>query len=571
MVLKKFNKYFIFNLLFVCLFVLIALAFTFGRVGTHLLNYPFLASDAANISSFASALDHPSSFVNDVFLHDPANFAFYNTIHIPLIRILGKVMGNYGSAFALLILPTTFLHLLGYYLLGNVFFQKRIWSVLFTLTVMVPIQLNVGESWGLLREAVPRFLFQALLPFVLIVVIRWGKDPKTWPWLMGLTGLLVYVHPVSLPAWGLAVLLGLWFLAPKSSIRQKALFLGISVIVFMLVILPFAYNYLSTTEFGESKGENYSHILKIMQQRFNTGFIDLKLGYKDFIKLTVFSHWLNILIWVFILIASLGIYNHYRKGSINHLGLILLAWWFAILFTGVILPIVDQTLTSWLKRMPFEVDLIRSLRYIIPLMLLTLFFLLSEWQTILEKKAKRYEHAWQSAGFLLIGIFLAFGWMLRYEVFKDPAFVQTASCWSSGQITCPLPNEKELIEKVGLLDSIKSQTPEGATILAADISDLAIRYYALRPLVYNYKDGSALIYANHNDLLHWYEQYLEMSAIEKLKTHRKEFIDGLTDFARKYQAHYIVLYESYQPTEYLSANLINIYSNPGYSLHQVHN
>lgn len=263
------------------------------------------------------------------------------------------------------------------------------------------------------------------------------------------------------------------------------------------------------------------------------------------------------------------IYNRDHKR--NWLGFTIAAWWLGIFIVGVIVPITDHTLMAALKRVPLEIDLIRSIRYAIPLLLLATFYLIDDLQSIVEAKISKSGRKGLPGGILVLGLALTFGWMLRNNLFKNPAFLQTASCWSSGRLACPLPNDEKLIQRLELLDAVKSQTPEGATILATDISDLAFRYYALRSLVYNYKDGSALIYANHDDLLGWYGQFMEISAIERLKSNRSEFLDGLTDFARKYHANYIVLSEAYLPKEYLPVSLINIYSNPSYALYRVEN
>ena len=141
--------------------------------------------------------DYPQLFSNDPLLFDPANFAFYNTVHIPLIRWLGRILGNYSSPFALLIFPCTLLHLFGIFFTRlRSLFKNRLWSVIFSFTVFIPVQLNLGEIWGAWLP-LPRILFQSLLPYLLAAVILWGKNPKSWPWLMAATGLLVYVHPVS--------------------------------------------------------------------------------------------------------------------------------------------------------------------------------------------------------------------------------------------------------------------------------------------------------------------------------------------------------------------------------------
>ncbi len=555
------------DLSMVLIFIIVTIAFCFGWVGTHLGKYPFLSGDAAIVSSYAAALDHPSLFINDTLFKNPSDLNFYNIIHIPIIRLLVRLVGNYGSAFALLLFPTTFLHLFGYYLLGNTLFKKRIWSILFTFSVMVPISLSLGEVWGLHKDALPRHLFQVLLPFVLAAIIHWGRNPKNWPWLMGLTGLLVYVHPMSLPAWGVAIFLGLWFLAMDLSNKKKITGMILAALAFMVVILPFTFNYLSTTKFGSTAGGNYAYILQIKQERM--GYLDLKTGYKDFVKQVVFSHPLNLSIWIMIPTTGFGLYLYYRKQKKNWLGLTIAAWWAGIFIVGVLIPIVDHTLMAALKRMPLEIDLIRSLRYVIPLLLLTAFYILSEIGEITIWKAKNRNNSLFSSAILILGFCLMLGWMLRYNLFNNSALLQTASCWKTGHLVCPFQDNERRTQRVEFLDMIKTVVPEGGTILGTDISDLAIRYYALRPLVYSYKDGSTFIFTDQDDLMRWYRQYLEMGEIEKNNPKSDKYLDEMTRFAQKYQAEYIVLPYAFNTGNYLPEKLEPVFSNQNYSLFKV--
>lgn len=566
---EKVNSRFI-DLLVMVAFFIIALAYTLGHVGTHFQNYLILTGDAANISCFAAGLDHPQFFINDPLLKDQANFAWYYTVHIPLIRFLGHVLGNYGSAFAFLIFPITFLHLLGYYLLGKSLLKNRSLSLFFTLAAMVPLKLNLGEIWGLSRFMIPRILFQALLPFVLVAVIKWGKNLRAWPWLMACTGLLVYAHPVSLPAWGLAIFLSLWFLVPEVSSRQKMAYLLLAVLIFLIVITPFTINYLSSTTFGSGNGENYENILSIMQKRFSRGYLQLEVGLKEFVKKAVFSHWLNQLLWLLVLLGGIGVFFNRRRFK-NPAFTVIVAWWVGIFSVGVLAPVADHTLAAAFKRMPMEVDLIRSLRYMIPLLLLSVFYLLSELRGIVLKKMPNCSTFFISAGIASLGLCLMFGWMLRYQFFQDRAFAQTARCWSSGRLTCPLPNEENLARQVELLQVIRSRTPLGARILSMnenDLTTLAIRYYSLRSLVFHFKDGAAFIYANHKALLAWWQQFQNLSKLKK-NSQREPYLDALMEFARNNRTDYLVFPEGHLSGAYYPPGLKNVFTNPGYSLYEV--
>ncbi len=560
--------------------IVIALAFALGRIGTHFGEYPFLGSDAANIASFAAALDHPQLFAGDPLLKKPANFAFYQTFHIPYIRFFGRALGDYGSAFALLIFPVAFLHLLGYYLLGKILFKNRALSLFFTLAAMVPVKIALVE-WGFMRDVVPRFLFQALLPFILISVLTWGKNPKSWPWLMGGTGLLVYVHPVSLPAWGLAIFLSLWFLAPEIRGRRRAGHWVGAAFVLLIVIAPFVINYLSTTDFGVSEGIEYEKIRVIMEKRFKPGSLDIQAGLKEFVNGAFLSHGLNLGLFSLALLGGIGVFVR-RRHMKNSIPGVIAAWWAGMIIVGALIPLAEHSLTTALKRMPLEIDLIRSLRYVFLLLLLSVFYLLSELREVALKIQREKFRSLLAAGVMALAFSVMIAWMGRYRFFENPAFRQTIRCGSSGRLVCPSLDEDILGHRIGMLQAIRSLTLPGSRILGSDTSvrvvynslgwdsnDLAIRYYSLRPLAFTQKDGGALSYANHRELMTWWSQFCDLSMVKELRRKRIQFLDGLAAYSKKIRANFLVFPEKYDPQAYYPACLKNIYSNPHYSIYQV--
>ena len=97
---------------------------------------------------------------------------------------------------------TSFLQLLGFYFFGRVLFRSRFWALLLALLTAMPfLDVGVGEIWGIWRDALPRISFQTVLPYLLTLVVLWRSQPRRWPWLMILAGLMVYLHSVSTPAW----------------------------------------------------------------------------------------------------------------------------------------------------------------------------------------------------------------------------------------------------------------------------------------------------------------------------------------------------------------------------------
>ncbi len=76
------------------------------------------------------------------------------------------------------------------------------------------------------------------------------------------------------------------------------------------------------------------------------------------------------------------------------------------------------------------------------------------------------------------------------------------------------------------------------------------------------------MYANHADLLVWWQQFQEISQIEARNT-RVLYLDGLVEFSRKYLADYLVLPETFSTQKYYPTGLDKVFSNTGYSLFHV--
>ncbi|HEX9028943.1 MAG TPA: hypothetical protein VF823_07205, partial [Anaerolineales bacterium] len=224
-------------------FMLFALVYFIGRLQGNFPNVD-LGGDAANIASFAAAWAHPEYFRGDALLGNLDNIRIYATVHIPLLQWLNGLLGNYGLAMTSTLAPHIFIQMLGFYIFGRVVLKNRYWAFLFAVATTTPFMMNLGERWGIMEDPVPRFTFQALLPYLLTLAWLWRSQPRRWPWVMAFTGALVYLHPVSTPAWALAIWLGMWLFIPSGWSWIKRLgFMFVNGLVLMLVAAPFILNY----------------------------------------------------------------------------------------------------------------------------------------------------------------------------------------------------------------------------------------------------------------------------------------------------------------------------------------
>ncbi len=486
--------------------------------------FVFLDGDAGNISSFSAAFETPQAFQGDAVLADPQNFRIYSTIHLPLLRALIGIFGDYGSAVISLLWLHVFLQGMGFYLLGRLLFQSRYWAALLAIATLMPVALNLGEFWGVHIDPLPRFSFQALLPYLLAAAFYWRAQPKAWPWLMAGAGALIYIHPVSAPAWGAALWMGLWASRPMGWTFLKRLgYMALCGFVFFLVIAPFFIHYLQNHAHGAPKTSDYQHIYEILVLRFSEAFLDVGVALKDFFSLWT-SEWYY---WAWAAVGILGVLWLRREDRKSPLVLVL--WVMGLMVVSVAIPWVDQCLSRAYGWIPLQLDLIRNIRYLVPLMLLWTLWPLVE----ATKKLKSVGYPGMAIAIATVGFFIVGGWAYRHPL---GLVGETLSCWNKGQMVC-MP--KEWSAAIDALKAVRRETPPGAKILPTAYP-LAIRYYAFRPVVYAYKDFGILAYTNHAKLFESYEIYKEMRPIELAKDPEAK-LSALVSLGKKLGVQYLLV------------------------------
>src|SRR5690606_24640272 len=331
-------------------FALYAAAFQWGRWWGES-PFPFLGPDAANLASWAAAADHPGAFAGDSALADPAKLRFYATIHVPLLRLLAPVAGDYGTVFAWALGVHVLVQALGFYVLGRVLFAHRGWAAALALVSLAPVTLPLYEQWGALDDALPRFTFQALLPFGLAAALAWRHRPRRWPWLMLGAGAAMYVHPVSTPAWALALWLGLLpWLPPAWSARRRALAMFGLGALFLAASAPFAANYLVAHAHGVHEEVPSSEVVRAMETFLPRGYLDAPFALREFAAL-----WADAwgLLWI---LALAGAAVVARAGRGRELATVA-AWLAALLAVSVLPPWIEQMRLRASGALPVQIDL----------------------------------------------------------------------------------------------------------------------------------------------------------------------------------------------------------------------
>jgi hypothetical protein len=523
---KRVKRVNAFDLIFTSIFLLASVFLYQARVQGSFPRVQ-LGGDSANIASFAARYDNPDLFQKDELLNKASNIGIYATINIPITSLLTHWLGNYGLAFAFQIIPLVFLQLTGFYIFGRLLFQNRFWALVLTLAMAAPIDLNaVGENWGLSLEPVSRYMFQSILPFVLILVLLWRKRPSLWPIIMGIAGLLAFVHPVSTPAWGAALWFGFAALLPSSwGYQRRVGTMALLAGVFVLAVLPYTMIYLNNHIQGSSA--SYDLIYQIINNEFPPYLLDIPAAMSAVISKLMRSTLLPLAA------ASLFILSIFRKNLSAPIRLFL-AWLLGIFLISILLPWAEHLVERYLGLVPLETELVRGIRYFVPILIIFVIWAMSELSG--RWKNKVAVNTTFAMGILLLGTW-TFNYHLPVEYIKNAAV-----CLKSGHLVCPVSSdESELVREIGRI------TPPGSSLFTSFSNtnkmawSLDIRYLAKRSLVYSWKDRGILTFSNTQALGQWSVIKDEINSVELGKYSEVERFSMYLELAERLHADYMVL------------------------------
>ncbi len=493
-----------------------------------------MSSDAGDVLSYAAALDHPEHFTNDVSFSDRSHLNFYQMIHINLIRLLNRLTGDYGLAYLVFFAPLIFLQTFGFYILGNLLFKSRYWGLLLALTCYgfyyIP---GLWTYWGMFSGPQTRYLFQSLLPFFLIAACLLREKPKWWPVLMVSGGLLTSLHPPAGPVWSFAVWLGLLVVAPKVwGWRKRVTYLLLLGCIYLVSALPFVMPWLS-------KGSNavvsldYNLIVSIAKKRLGVEFFDTWAAVKVF-----FGQWKG---WLFLywLGGALGfLFMLWRRSKSSDNVLMAVAWVLGIIASAILFPWAHKSLAQSQRVLPVEIDFIRSIRFLIPLMFVFCLWPLAYWSQVLREGGRAF---WPAR----IALALAGIVFITLTLYNFPSFLGTAGngikYLVQGRESCSgrFASQSRLTE---VLDAVKRSVPPGGKMFSNSTHlQVMCRHYCLRPLVWAKKDMGIKYYnANGAALPEWERIRNQMYAsLGQKDAFSKQ--DGIVALARGLGAQYLLV------------------------------
>jgi hypothetical protein len=358
----------------------------------------------------------------------------------------------------------------------------------------------VSEFFGVSLDVIPRFLFQAILPFLLIYIVAKIEQKNIW-WVGALLfSASLYIHPVSGPSWLVVYFLSIIFVCKgKNALSWWLQYFGV-VILSILGLIPFVLSF-----FGSSNSDpaNMTLLNEITLERLSSQTESMAALYSRYFSTYVYENWTMVILWgisiLFLGSVAISIFGFGSKSQIKisepskRVSLLIFSWWISITLVSVILPIFDEIYVQKTGNIQILREIRRSMRYFIPLLWMTFFWIFAQISSrikiMLDFETKRIQYYW---------MMLAFCFSLLYfgnsNLLNNYAIKNEISCLKQGSIICEVPgNEKSKIEFYDHVTNIVQINellfPDPSPDYMKD--SLIPRYYCLRSIAYTYKDGGS--------------------------------------------------------------------------------
>lgn len=475
-----------------------------------------LHGDASYLACFIAANENPQNFQHDMLLSNHQNWEFYPTSLLYIVEKLNHWTHDYRDAFKIINYCFIPVYLLGIYGLIYLISGSIAISLFSMILCLGVINMPYGGSWQLpdYISFTPKYMFQAVLPWVLQVVYITREKGKFWYVCAVLLGLLIYIHPASAPAWGICVWGGwLWLTLSTKDNREKKtriVYLTIASIAALVVITPFLSAHLATTTplKGIPADIDHNDIYQIALGRFGLGYLHLPTAIAMLV-LSIIDQW-TIAAFLFCW-AALSVAVSLRSKSFKDD----MPWWLVcgVFYFGftVLVPAIDQGVCYYLERRPFEIDLIRNLRYW-PLWCLLLG---AAGFPAIYNKMKQISNGRMVpiASALVFGFLMMVSFALVPEPFKH--FKYSSSLMGILISINPGWQKMYRVQDKAEVDEIVAACKKFIPKDAPVIGPRFVRYLALRSLCYSFKDGGTFYWSNWSRLLEWRDKSLLLTSVRQ--------------------------------------------------------
>lgn len=384
--------------------------------------------------------------------------------------------GNFGAALLSAGAVAIFVFYSGWYLLGRILFHSPVLAAMLALLTGITVWVGWGTFWGITHsDPVPRVFFGAIFPFLLLLALVGVSRPWARPLCMLATGLGMWAHGVGALNCGAMFYLAFIFLKPPHVTLGRHIWnLTLCLAAFLGPVIFFLWPSLF-------QGKSFSKDeLAIFMELFN---IRWKHDYSEFAsRLWSFMSVKNPPFLVFLLGLFCWPFIRFQAHGLEGQ--------FARMFPYFVLALAMVTCFCWAEsryapdigRLPMGHELIRGLRFCVPLSWILVVSLIP---------------IYIPAGVTRFCLLALISGLLVFNTDRQYMAAQLAISEYTG-LRLPL-YEKAMTERAhavatgNVIEMLQKEVPMGEPVFC-DEDFMAIRYKALRPLSYSFKDGYVFFY-----------------------------------------------------------------------------
>ncbi|MDR3363159.1 MAG: translation initiation factor 2 [Desulfovibrio sp.] len=432
-----------------------------------------LDSDLCLYAQNMAGEDHPDLFVNDSVLCEGIP---YNRIWT-LLTFFAKLFtpgDDYGLGLLRSGALTIFLHFAAYYFLGRRLFGCPSLALLLSVVMGVTVYVGFGTFWGVMySDPVPRVLYAALWPFLLLAALRALDSPAWRPIVMLFAGIGIYVQSVSALTVGAMLFMAFFLHVPGArKYGSHSVNCALCLLLFFIPVLSFLWPSYSK-EWTLSSAD-----LDILRQLLNRRFAqDFGAFGESLVRMFSYDNSLPQIFcggffgWLIVMFRGQGLARKLAK-----------------MYPGFLLGIAFAVFCSWAEakwamrtgHLQFGYELMRSLRFLVPL----------SWLMALSAIACFWPSLYSGVRFLIVAATVSGILLLSH----DRQQLAIVSAFSQGaDISLPLREEiregrrsAELYREA--LERLHNAVPVGEPVFGNGDYQ-AVRYLAMRPLVHSFRDG----------------------------------------------------------------------------------
>jgi hypothetical protein len=318
----------------------------------------------------------------------------------------------------------------------------------------------------------------------------------------------------------------LWLERPEGGVGRRPIgVLLLSGLAYVAVVAPFAALYLGSQ--APASDVPLDEIRKILWSRLPPPYFNIRLALTT---LVANNGGFRALPWLLALGGAAWLV--WEGGERRRFAARVGVWSLAVAIVAIGGCWIDQQVARMTGGLPKAIDLMRGLRFFVPLMLLfvvgALAALHARFAADPSTRGRVAAAAVAAAGIVFTG---------QWASWSVPPQIETAvSCWSRGKLMCP---DRLATERIEACRGIAAATRPGERFL--DLTEVfPIRYGLLRPLVHSRFDIGVLLYARREALPEWQRDQIGLTAIGGIEDPLERF-RAAVGMARRLGADWLVL------------------------------